>query len=126
MTDQSEIQDLLDIYERSLNTSDVALAVSCYMSDGVFMPTTLPTATGPELQGAYDQTFAAIKLQVEFTLDELVVASSDLAYALTRSNGMQTMQASGAQTPESNREIFIFGRQDQQWKIARYMFNKPQ
>jgi hypothetical protein len=41
-----QIRALLTTYERALNTSDAALAASCYTSDGVFMPTTLPTAAG--------------------------------------------------------------------------------
>ncbi|MBV9312632.1 MAG: nuclear transport factor 2 family protein, partial [Pseudonocardia sp.] len=90
-----EITALLATYERALNTDDAALAVSCYTRDGVFMPTTLPTAVGAELKEAYERTFAAIHLDVRFTIDELVVADS-LAYALTRGNGTQTEHATGA------------------------------
>ena len=46
MAAEDEISELLNTYERSLNTSDAALAAQCYTSDGVFMPTTLPTARG--------------------------------------------------------------------------------
>jgi hypothetical protein len=54
-----------------------------------------------------------------------VVASDQLAYALTRSNGTQIVHATGVESVESNREVFIFGREDGAWKISRYMFNKP-
>lgn len=53
------------------------------------------------------------------------MASEDVAYALTRSNGEQTVLASGAVSAESNREVFIFRREDGAWRIARYLFNKP-
>jgi len=109
-----------------LNDSDAALAASCYASDGVFMPTTLPTATAGGLLKAYEQTFSVIHLNVTFTIDELVVASGDIAYALTRSNGIQTVLATDTQSAESNREVFIFRNEDGTWKIARYMFNKPE
>ena len=59
-----------------------------------------------------------------FTIDELVVASDDIAYALTRSNGTQTVLAVGTQSAESNREVFVFRKENGEWKIARYMFNK--
>jgi len=126
MSAENDIRDLLKTYERALNTSDAALAAACYMSDGVFMPTTLPTARGAALRDAYVHTFAAIQLHVTFTIDELVVASDTVAYALTRSNGAQTIRATGAESAESNREMFIFGREDEAWKIGRYMFNKAQ
>ena len=125
MAAKDEITALLATYERALNTDDTALAVSCYTRDGVFMPTTLPTASGPALTQAYDQTFAAIHLDVRFSIDELTVASDTVAYALTRSSGTRTVHATGAQTAESNREVFIFAVEDGAWKISRYLFNKP-
>ena len=120
-----QIRSLLATYEESLNTSDAALAASCYTADGIFMPTTLPTATGGDMEGAYRQIFDAIRLDVTFTIDELEVTSDTTAYALTRSNGTQTVLATGDQASESNREIFLFRQTDAGWEIARYMFNKP-
>jgi uncharacterized protein (TIGR02246 family) len=125
MSAEDNIRNLLRTYERSLNMSDAALAVSCYTRDGVFMPTTLPTARGAQLRQAYVETFERIRLNVTFTIDELVVASDAVAYALTRSNGVQTMLATGAESAESNREMFIFRLEDGAWKISRYLFNKP-
>jgi ketosteroid isomerase-like protein len=111
--------------QQSLNTSDAALAASCYTPDGIFMPTTLPTAEGADMHDAYRQIFDAIRLDVTFTIGELEITSDTAAYALTRSNGTQTVLATGDQTAEANREIFLFRRMDTGWKIARYMFNKP-
>lgn len=119
-----EIRALLATYERSLNTSDAALAAACYTPDGIFMPTTLPTAAGDQMTVAYGHVFGAIRLNVTFIIDELVVTSADTAYALTRSHGEQTILATGATSAEANREIFIFRREANGWKIARYMFNK--
>ncbi|WP_410874561.1 YybH family protein [Nocardia sp. A7] len=122
--EQTEIHTLFDNYQRALNTSDATLAASLYTADGVFMPTQLPTARGADMHAAYEQVFAAIHLDVEFTIDELVVASPDIAYVLTRSNGTQTVLATGTETTEANREVFVLHRVDGVWKIARYMFNK--
>ena len=126
MSAEDEIRDLLKTYENALNTSDAANAASCYTSDGIFMPTTLPTVEGEAMKDAYVKTFETIRLKVTFTIDELVVVSEEVAFALTRSNGIQTMLATGTDSAESNREVFIFGRESGAWKIARYLFNKPQ
>ncbi|CAN5197977.1 hypothetical protein BH09ACT8_BH09ACT8_27940 [soil metagenome] len=122
---QGQIRQLLATYERALNTDDAELAVTCYTGDGVFLPTTLPTAVGAELMRAYVDTFAAIHLDVTFTIDELIVASDSVAYALTRSNGTQTVHGTGRKSSESNREMFIFRVEGGDWRIARYIFNKP-
>jgi uncharacterized protein (TIGR02246 family) len=125
MSAKDEISALLRTYERSLNDSDADLAAACYTSDGAFMPTTLPTISGDGLRDGYAGIFGNIQLTVTFTIDELVVASDSVAYALTRSNGTQVVNATGAENAESNREVFIFARDNGSWKISRYMFNKP-
>lgn len=126
MSNEDDITALLHTYERSLNTSDAALAASCYATDGIFMPTTQPTVSAGGIRQAYEGIFGIIQLDVTFVIDELVIASDDIAYALTRSNGMQTVLATNAQSAESNREVFIFRNEGGAWKIARYMFNKSE
>ena len=126
-TNEDQIRGLLATYERSLNTSDADLAASCYTPKGTFMPTTLPTVTGPHMSEGYRQIFKAIRLNVTFDIDELAVTSDRNAYALTRSNGTQIILATGVESNESNREMFLFERTDTDgWKIASYMFNKPE
>jgi uncharacterized protein (TIGR02246 family) len=83
-TADDQIRELLATYERSLNTSDAELAAACYAPDGAFMPTTLPTASGTDMRAAYERLFKAIRLNVTFSIDELVVASETVAYALMR------------------------------------------
>ena len=51
------------------------------------------------MQGAYRQIFDAIHLDVTFTIDELEITSDHTAYALTRSNGTQTVLATMAGQP---------------------------
>lgn len=124
---ENQIRDLLETYERSLNASDAELAAWCYTADGVFMPTTLPTVTGIDMEKGYGQVFDAIRLNVAFTIDELVVTSPDTAYALTRSKGIQTVLATNDEAAEANRELFLFERTDADgWKISRYIFNKSE
>jgi ketosteroid isomerase-like protein len=102
MSAEDEIRALLGAYERSLNDSDADLAAACYTGDGVFMPSTLPTISGEGLRDGYAGIFASIRLSLTFTVDELAVASESVAYALTRSTGTQVVNATGAESAESN------------------------
>ena len=123
-TDRGEIQTVLDRYEKALNASDVDAVVALYADDGVFMPSSAPTAVGIEgVRGAYGYVFTLIKLNVAFTVEEIVVDGS-MAFARTGSKGSVTILADDATAPEENRELFVFQKQDGVWKIARYMFNK--
>lgn len=123
MTAEEEIRSLLTIYAGALNASDAKLAASLYTADGVFMPHQFPSSAGPQIVDAYTQIFEAIGLNIAFTVDEVTV-EGDFAYARTRSEGRQTIRATGESTPEANRELFTFAREDGRWKIARYIFNK--
>ena len=120
---EEEIRSLLATYEGSLNASDADLAASLYTSDGVFMPNQFPSSDGANVVDAYREVFDAIGLKVAFTVDEITV-EGDIAYALTRSKGTQTIRATDETGAEENRELFVFAKEDGHWKIARYIFNK--
>ncbi len=125
-TDEQAIREVLTTYAQSLNDADAQAAVAVYAEDGVFYPYNLPTATGTtELLASYEQIFRTIKLEIAFTIDQVVV-DGDLAYAATSSAGQVTVLEPGITVPESNREVFVLVRRDDTWKVAQYMFNKSE
>jgi ketosteroid isomerase-like protein len=107
----------------SLNAADAASAASLYAADGVFYPHNVPTGAGAEILGSYEQIFNTIKLDIAFTIHEIVV-DGDTAFATTGSKGQVTVLELGITAPEANRELFVFVREAGDWKIGRYMFNK--
>jgi ketosteroid isomerase-like protein len=123
-TAEEQLRSLLVTHERSLNDGDAGRIEQLYTEDGVFMPAGFPTASGGSaVRGAYDVVFQNIRIAIHFTVEELKV-EGDFAYARTHSAGTSTVVATGASGPEANRELFIFVRGPDGWKIARYMFNK--
>jgi uncharacterized protein (TIGR02246 family) len=122
--DQQQIGQLLERYETALNSSDVDAVLALYADDGVFMPSSAPTASGTEaVRKAYEFVFSTIRLDIRFTVYEIAVEGS-MAFAHTGSKGQVTVLAEGVTVPEENRELFVFQKQDGAWKISRYMFNK--
>ncbi len=122
--DQAQIAALLDRYETALNASDVDAVLELYAPDGVFMPSSAPTAEGADqVRASYEFVFSTIQLAIGFSIDEIEV-HGDLAFARTGSNGTVRILADGSSAPEENRELFVFERHRGEWKIARYMFNK--
>ncbi len=121
---KEQIEKLLMVYKESLNTSDVSKAVNYYTKDGVFMPSGAPTANGTDaIKGAYEFVFSQIQLNIEFFIEEIVI-ENDIAFAITTSKGTTLIHATGDTVPEENRELFVFEKENNEWKIARYMFNK--
>jgi len=125
-TAKTEIEKSLSIYFDALNKSSVAQAVGQYTADGVFMPNGFPTATGTwALTTAYENVFKAIKLNVTFKTEEIMLLDDSTAFVHTQSNGIQLIHANGQRTEELNREFFLMRNENGSWKIARYMFNQP-
>ncbi len=124
MTNQEQIRNILDRYEAALNAADVDAVLELYTADGVFMPSNAPTATGATaVRAAYERVFGTIKLDIAFSIDEIVV-DDNIAFATTGSKGQVTILSEKVTIPEENRELFVFQVIDRVWKIARYMFNK--
>ncbi len=122
--EKNAIEATLMNYEVVLNASDVDGILALYAEDGVFMPTEAPTAAGKEqVRAAYEHVLGSIKLDIAFTIDE-IVQSGDFAFARTVSRGEVTILAEGVTPPEENRELFVLKKTGDDWKIARYMFNK--
>lgn len=124
--EKQKIEELLNVYKKSLNTSDAQLAQSLYTKDGVFMPTEAPSGIGSEnILKSYEYVFSQIKLNVEFFIEEIEV-EGNMAFAVTSSKGIVKIYANGVEVPEANRELFVLEKADGDWKIARYMFNKTE
>jgi uncharacterized protein (TIGR02246 family) len=116
---------LLAKYNDALNASSTDAVMPLYAEDGVFMPPYSPSAVGSDaLRKAYDAVFKAIKLNVKFTIVEIVELARDWAFARTNSAGTTFDHATGNRSVEANQELFIFSKErDGSWKIARYSFS---
>lgn len=124
--EKQKIEALLSEYEKSLNTSDANLAQSLYTKDGIFMPTEAPSGIGTEgILKSYEFVFSQIQLNIEFFIEEIQV-EGNMAFAVTSSKGTTLIHATGDSIPEANRELFVFEKVNDEWKIARYMFNKTE
>jgi ketosteroid isomerase-like protein len=121
--EQSEIENLLTSYSQALNASDVSKTVALYAIDGTLMPNGAPIShSRHQLSKTYDMLFKAFKLDVEYISDEIIIAG-EYAFAQTHSNGKTTILASGEILPIENKELFIFRKDNGQWKISHYIFN---
>ncbi|MUM18875.1 DUF4440 domain-containing protein [Mycobacterium sp. CBMA271] len=120
----TEIENLLDDYAKSLNDGDAKAARAVYARDGVFYPYNLPTSKGEQLEATYQDIFDTIQLGVKFNIHEIAVAG-EFAYAVTDSRGTVKVKSIDASVPEENREVFILRKENSEWKIAHYLFNKP-
>ena len=116
------IQEVINNYEQALNASSTEDVMKLYGENPVFMPQHSPALEGREAVGkGYDYVFGNIRLNVKFALHE-VEEFGDLAYVRTTSAGETTILANDAKVNEANNELFIFRKENGNWKIHRYLF----
>lgn len=116
------IQEVINSYEQALNASSTKDVMKLYGENPVFMPQNSPALEGREaVEKGYDFVFSNIRLNVKFTLHE-IEEFGDLAYVRTTSAGQTTILAKDAKVTEANNELFIFRKENGNWKIHRYLF----
>ena len=121
--DTTGVTEVIHQYETSLNASDTDSILKLYGKDPIFMPPHAPAQVGrDQVRAAYEQEFDTIKLNIKFTVYE-IEAFGDLAYARTSSAGKTTIRANDEIVNEGNNELFIFRKEDGDWKIHRYIFS---
>jgi uncharacterized protein (TIGR02246 family) len=122
-SDENAVASVLKDYQIALNRSDTEAALKLYAPDGVFMPQHSPASVGTTaVRKAYEAVFAAITLTVKFEIAEIRQIAPDWVLARTNSAGTTKNNATGAEGPEANQELFVFQKIDGAWTIARYCF----
>ena len=125
MKDKEAIERTIAVYFDALNSSSVQNAVNQYTANGVFMPKEAPTSVGTEqLKGAYGHVFGTLGfIDMAHTIDELTVEGN---FAIVRTSSLGNVKILADDViieGATHRELFVMQKQNNEWKIARYMFN---
>ena len=122
-SDVESIKSTLNAYRDGLVASNVLAIVPLYTKDGITMAQHSKTQIGHQaIEAWYTQCFKMLTLNVEFSIEEVVVASEKYAFARTTSAGTQKINETNQTSKEANQESFVMEKVGEEWKIARYCF----
>ncbi|EJL63953.1 YybH family protein [Flavobacterium sp. CF136] len=125
MNDKELAKEIVSNYFKYLYETNIDAIINLYSENAVLMPADLPTATGKsELQIAYNQTFGAIKFVSATTDYNEVSIYGDMAIVRTASDVNLFMINEKQDVKSKMREFFILNKENGDWKISRYMFNR--
>ena len=125
-TNNDKIQGVIVKYESALNASNADGVLKLYGKSPIFMPQHAPAQIGrAAVKQAYNNVFNSIKLDVKFSVHDVEVLG-DTAWARTSSAGKTTILANNVMVNEGNNELFIFKKENGDWKIHRYLFSTNQ
>ena len=92
--------------------------MALYGSHPIFIPQNAEAVIGREaVQASYQHIFQTIKLNIVFTIHE-IVEMGDLAYGRTTSAGQTEVLAAHTTSKEANNELFIFRKENEQWRFT--------
>jgi len=124
--DMAAIKAEIAKYETALNASQTSQVMEIYGKNPTFMPQHAPAQVGrTAVKQAYDNVFNTIKLDVKFTIHEVEVLG-DTAWVRTSSAGKTKILANNVVVNEGNNELFIFKKENGNWKIHQYLFSTNQ
>lgn len=125
-TNNTKIQQVITKYESALNTSNIDGVMKLYGKNPIFMPQHAPAQEGRiTVKQAYENVFNTIKLDIKFSIHE-VEEFGDTAWARTSSAGKTRVLENNIVVSEGNNELFIFKKENGDWKIYRYLFSTNQ
>ena len=120
------ISQVIEQYETALNASSSTDVIKLYGQGAVFMPQHAPAQIGKELiEKAYGHVFNTLKLTIDFTVHSIEV-NGDSAWVRTSSAGKTKILANNQVVNEGNNELFIFKKEQGEWKIHQYIFSTNQ
>ncbi|HEX8517898.1 MAG TPA: SgcJ/EcaC family oxidoreductase [Bacteroidia bacterium] len=123
-SEKQSIEKVITAYQDALNASDAAKVVELFTKTGVLMANAAPTAEGAEaVKGTYQYVFDNFTYDLKFTVLDVVV-NGNTAFVRSQSKGSFVIKASNQKVDDEFRELFVFEKENGQWKIARYMYNK--
>lgn len=119
----NEIEKTIKEYEVSLNAGNTDAIMKLYAKNPIFMLQHAPAQIGREaVKNAYNNVFKNINLDIKFSIYEVEV-HGDTAWVRTSSAGIVTVLANNKSSEEGNNELFIFKKENNKWKIHRYLFS---
>lgn len=123
--DKNEIIDLItSIYRDALANGDSETIKNTFTVNGAVMPPSSATYRGSNnIKENYDNIFKNVSLDLQFNIDEVII-EGDYGFVRSTSDGLAKINATGESLPEVNRELFIVHKENNNWKIAFYMYNK--
>lgn len=123
--DEAQVRELIAAtYRDALAASDADAVSNAFASDGVVMPPEDATYRGMDaVKGNYEGIFGSVALDLQFDIDEIVL-DGEYGFVRSTSDGTATVLATEESASEVNRELWIVHKENGEWKVAFYMYNK--
>lgn len=119
--EKAAIEEVVTAFAHTLNTGNKDALCDFFAQDGLFMPEGFESIPSSRLAGPTDFLIRA-NFQIVFTPEDIAI---DGGYGFARFTARTNMRnpETGTPTRKKSRDFFVFRKEQNNWKIYRYMFN---
>lgn len=122
-SEQTTVEKLIFSFSEAFNAADISNTVALFTPDGINMPNNTPATKGTEqLTKGFAVLFGTAEISIKYIIDEISI-NGEKAFARTNSTVNTLFKASGDKLLLENKELFLFRKEHDEWKISHYIFN---
>ncbi len=120
---EDEVKKAASTFFRAINDSNIKMVLDAYHRDSAYLSKNHPAAHGiDEIKKAYQELFGRVRLNVDHVVQHVFVDTS-IAIIESNARGTVTILETMKTAPVDVKQLFVFRKVENQWKIDRYMFN---
>lgn len=125
MNNQQEtkaINDFINAFGKALSMSDNKVISTFYAADGLFLPNNYSMISKDRLDKAKGTFLKNRKFKIDYEISEIVI-KENLAFVQATAAATTTELDDDLSFTVESRDLFVLCKEDNVWKIYRYMFN---
>jgi ketosteroid isomerase-like protein len=121
--EKQTVERFITAYAEVLNTATRNLIPTFYSRDSLFMPDRMKTFSGHDLQTkTTGSLFKKVSFHIDYSVKDIAV-DDRFAFVQALAIATTTDLLTGEQSAKTSRDFFVLRKDEDEWKIYRYMFN---
>lgn len=115
-------ETLISEYAAALNAANVDLISAFYTADAVFLPDYARTLTKSDLLQKGRSYLSRTRFQISYAIQD-VTLKDEYAFVQARAQTITVIPYTNTEVSKTSRDLFVLRKEQNEWKIFRYMFN---
>ncbi|MEJ5963768.1 YybH family protein [Pedobacter immunditicola] len=120
--EKQAVESLLNKYAEAINAGNGSLMPNFYTQRAVFMPNGRKNISRNDLDRDSKNLFKKVAYSIEFAVQETTI-DGNYAFVQAAAQTTITKLATGEKTTKGSRDFFVLQKEQEHWKIFRYIFN---
>ena len=121
--EKQTVERFITAYADVLNTANRDLIPTFYTKDSLFMPNKMKTLSGHDLRTATTGGFfKKVSFHIDYSVKDIAV-DDRFAFVQALAIATTTDLLTGERLAKTSRDFFVLRKDEEEWKIYRYMFN---